>query len=67
MYLEDIIKEYGMVDYYDCVNNIVYEFSKAEKTGNRYKAPIRKAIMASDGKLDYKEFIGYVYVEEQDE
>lgn len=67
MYLEDIIKQYGMVDYYDGVNNVVYELSKAEKEGSRYKVAVRKALMASDGKIDYKDFIGYAYVEEQEE
>lgn len=67
MYLEDIIKEYGMVDYYDSVNNIVYELSKAEKEGSRYKVAVRKALMASDGRLDYKEITGYTYVVEQNE
>lgn len=30
MYLEDIAKSYGMIDYYDIITGRIYELSKAE-------------------------------------
>lgn len=34
MYLEDIVKQYGMVDYHDRRRNLIYAISDAVKVSN---------------------------------
>lgn len=41
MMLEDIVKTYGMIDYYDNVGGKTYELSKAIKDRDTLLVPVR--------------------------
>lgn len=44
MYLEDIVKEYGMTDYYDRTKNLIYAISESMPEGDggsRLIVPVR--------------------------
>lgn len=44
MLLEDVAREYGMVDYYDHVYSRVYELSRAVEDSGTMVVPVRDAL-----------------------
>lgn len=58
MYLEDIIKTYGMVSYYDHVSDRIYDLSEAKDEGDTWIVPV----YGRESKSENFDLAGYVTV-----
>lgn len=58
MYLEDLIKTYGMVSYYDHVSDQIFDLSAAKDEGVTWMVPV----YGRESKSENFDLVGYVAV-----